>query len=318
MYGIQLKNLSKEFSSLFGTKRLMAVENIDLEIRKGEILGLLGPNGAGKSTIIKMACGLLRPTSGEIIINGLRLGNNRSRILTHIGAVLEGSRNSLWSMTVKQNLTYFGYLKNVHGKVLKERSDELLFLFQLEHKKDEPVKNLSKGMRQKLAIVLAFINDPDLILLDEPTLGLDVQANGLVKKRVVQLAKQNNKAVLLSTHNLGIAEEICDRVAVINKGRLIAFDKTERLLSSVSREHYIIKLKGRPDVAALKRLPWVGDVEIVHSNVEGDESLIRLVMDREDSLFEVIDFLMSDGVKILSMRKSEPNLEDIFVRMVED
>jgi len=288
-----------------------------LDVKKGEILGLLGPNGAGKSTLLKMICGLLRPTEGEIIINGRRFEKCRTEILARIGAVLEGSRNSLWSMTVKQNIRYFGYLKNVHGMILKQRGEELLQLFQLKNKKDELVKNLSKGMKQKLAIAMAFINDPDLILLDEPTLGLDVQTGRLIKELVVNLAKGNNKTVLLSTHHMEIVEEICDRVAIINKGTLIALDNTEELLRSVEREFYMIKLRGRPDIHAIEKIPSVRDVEMVEHSYGQEEVLIRLAMNREDSLFEVIETLRGDGVKILSMTKVEPNLEDIFVKMVE-
>ena len=316
-YTIQLKDLTKKFTRLFKGQALIAVDHVDLEVKKGEILGLLGPNGAGKTTIVKMICGLIRPTRGEILINGQRLEQNRSQALTQIGAVLEGSRNSLWSMTVRQNLTYFGYLKYVHGQVLKERCDALLNLFQLEQKRDNVVKNLSKGMKQKLAIILAFIADPDLILLDEPTLGLDVHGARLVKESIVQLAKRENKTVLLTTHQLDIVQEICDRVAIINKGRLIALDSTEKLCSAFGREYYEVRLRGRPDTAVLKDLPIFRDVEIVHADAEKAEFLLRLVMGREDCLFEAIESLRKDGVRILSMTRVEPNLEDVFVKMVE-
>ena len=318
IYTIQLKDLTKKFTRLFRGQALIAVERVNLKVKKGEILGILGPNGAGKSTLLKMICGLLRPTGGEIFVNGQQFEKHRSEILARIGVVLEGSRNSLWSMTVKENLTYFGYLKNVHGKVLKKRGDELLNLFRLEQKKNEPVKNLSKGMRQKLAIALSFINDPDLILLDEPTLGLDVQTARLVKNLIVDLAKENNKTVLLSTHHMEIVEEICDRVAIVNKGGLIALDDTEKLLRSVEREFYTIKLRGRPDINAVERIPTVRDVELVDYFDGEKEVLIRLAMNRENSLFEVIEALRRNGIKILSMTKSEPNLEDIFVKLVED
>ncbi|MEA2040101.1 MAG: ABC transporter ATP-binding protein [Thermodesulfobacteriota bacterium] len=317
MYSIELRNLTKEFRYLFKKQRLIAVEDVSLDIKKGEILGLLGPNGAGKTTIVKMICGLIRPTCGQVLINGQRLEKDRSHALTRIGAVLEGSRNSLWSMTVIQNLTYFGYLKHVHGHVLKERCDALLDLFQLEHKRDDLVKNLSKGMKQKLAIALAFINDPDLVLLDEPTLGLDVHGARLVKECIVRLAKQENKTVLMTTHQMDVVEEICDRVAIINQGRLIALDSAEKLCSAFGREYYEVRLKGRFDTSFLKTLPIFRDVEVIHSDAEKAESLIRLVMDREDCLFEAIEFLRGDGVRILSMTKVEPNLEDIFVKMVE-
>ncbi|MDY6972581.1 MAG: ABC transporter ATP-binding protein [Thermodesulfobacteriota bacterium] len=316
MYAIQTENLTKEFHTLFSKKRALVVDDINLEIDRGEIVGLLGPNGAGKSTIIKMLCGLLKPTTGKIFINGRQMENDRSRILALIGAVLEGSRNSIWSMTVKQNLTYFAHLKNVYGRAFRERGDELLNSFELEDKRNEMVKNLSKGMKQKLAIVLAFINDPDVILLDEPTLGLDVHTARLVKQRIVHMAKRNNKTVLLTTHRIEIVEEICERVAIINKGRLIAFEETEGLLSSFGGEYYIIKLSGRPDTAILEGLSIVRDVELDQS-AEG-EFILRLILDRKDHLFKVLEALgQGNQSRVLAINRSKPKLEDVFVKMVE-
>jgi len=318
MYVVQTRNLTKEFKRIVGKRVVTAVEDISFGIKKGEILGLLGPNGAGKSTILKMICGLLKPTRGEIFINGRRLEGHRSLLLSRIGAVLEGSRNSLWSMTVRQNLAYFAYLKNIHGKNLKNRGEELLHFFELERQRNEVVKNLSSGMKQKLAIVLALISDPDLILLDEPTVGLDVQATRLVKQRITELAKQENRTILITTHQMEIVEEISDRVAIINKGRLIALEKTQDILNNVEREYYVIKLRGRPDTKRLKDIPPVREVKLIQ-DVDKEEFFLHLALAAEDSLHGVLGTLHSQNhVEILSINKSEPNLEDVFVRMVEN
>lgn len=317
IYGVQIKNLTKEFRSLFGRKRLLAVDNISLDIRKGEILGLLGPNGAGKTTILKMICGLLKPSRGEIIINGKPLEKNRSESLAQIGAVLEGSRNSVWSMTVTQNLRYFGYLKNVHGQELKRRNDTLLRFFDFEHKKNELVKNLSSGMRQKLAVILALINDPDLVLLDEPTIGLDVQSARLVKKRIVELAQNDNKTILLTTHQINIVQEISDRVAVINKGKLIAYEKVESILHRMGREYYIIRLSGRPDESVLKSLSAAEGLDLIQNKNINGEFVLHLAVGGNNSIFEILKSLIGERrIKILSINKSEPNLEDILVDLV--
>ncbi|MFC1815807.1 ABC transporter ATP-binding protein [Thermodesulfobacteriota bacterium] len=318
MYSIEVKNLTKEFNGFLKKKRLVAVEDVNLQVEKGEIIGLLGVNGAGKTTLLKMICGLLKPTRGEIFINGQPLKKNRYYMLTQIGAVLEGSRNSLWSMTIQQNLTYFGYLKNTHGQTLKNRGDELLEFFQLKDKKHEVVKNLSKGMKQKLAIVLAFISDPELILLDEPTLGLDINIAKLVKNRIVDLAKQNNKTVFLTTHQIEMVQEICDRVAIINKGRLIAFEQTEKLLNTIDCEQYVIKFKGTADTPALlKGLPMIREAEILKNDSHTETVSMRLIFDRMDSIFTVLEALHRHRITILSIDKSEPNLEDVFVKMIE-
>jgi len=313
---VEIRNLTKEFNGFFRKRPLVAVDNVNIDIQKGEILGLLGINGAGKTTILKMVCGLLKPTSGEIRISGLPLEKNRSKLLNDISAVLEGSRNSIWSMTVKQNLNYFGYLKNTRGRILMERGQELLNFFQLEHKKNEVVKNLSKGMKQKLAIVLALISDPDLILMDEPTLGLDVQTSKLVKQRIVQLARQDRKTVLLTSHQIGMVEEICDRVAIISKGKIIACERTGKLLQNMGREQYVFKFQERPDLSILNHIPEVKELEFLSGNNDDHFFSIRLIIDRKDNLFPILEALQKSSAKILSITKSEPNLEDVFVRMI--
>ena len=319
IYGVQIKNLTKEFRSLFGRKRMIAVDDISLDVRKGEILGLLGPNGAGKTTLLKMICGLLKPTRGEIFINGKPLEKNLSESLSRLGAVLEGSRNSVWSMTVMQNLRYFGYLKNVHGKDLKSRSDMLLRFFDFEQKKNELVKNLSSGMRQKLAIILALINDPDLVLLDEPTIGLDVQSARQVKQRIVELAQNDNKTIILTTHQVNIVQEISDRVAIIDKGKLIAFEKTKSILNQRGKEYYVIRLSGRPDQSVLDSLSTAKDLELIQKKNMNDECVLHLALGQNNSFFEILKSLIREkNVTILSINKSEPNLEDILVDMVKN
>lgn len=316
MHILEARNLTKEFKGIFNRQRLVAVDNVSLRVDKGEIIGLLGVNGAGKTTLLKMICGLLVPTRGEVFINGQSLQQNRSAVLGQIGAVLEGSRNALWSLTVKQNLTYFGHLKNTHGKPLRDRGDELLNFFQLDKKKNEVVKNLSKGMKQKLAIILAFISDPELILLDEPTLGLDIHTAALVKKRIVDLARNQNKTIFLTTHQIEVVEEICDRVAIIHQGRLIAFEKTEMLLGNMGREHYIIKFDAPPDISILQKLPLVRDIQPLQGAANNQATAFRLVMDRKNIFFEVVEALQSAHARILSVEKSDPKLEDVYVRMI--
>jgi ABC-2 type transport system ATP-binding protein len=314
---VEIQNLTKIFDGFFAKQGLVAVDNVSLDIQRGEILGLLGVNGAGKTTMLKMICGLLKPTSGEIRINGLELEKNRPTLLNHISAVLEGSRNSLWSMTVRQNLTYFGFLKNTHGQKLKDRGRNLLQFFQLEHKENEVVKNLSKGMKQKLAIVLAFISDPDLILLDEPTLGLDVQTAKLVKQRMVELARQKNKTILLTSHQIEMVEEICDRVAIINQGRIIALDRTDKLLGQMGREQYIFEFEEPPDLAALEKLPELNGFEFSPTQADGNHFCLRLVLGHCGNLTRALGAFEQHNLKILSISRSKPSLEDIFLKMIE-
>jgi len=314
---VEIINLTKAFDGFFSKQPLVAVDDVSLTVRKGEILGLLGVNGAGKTTMLKMICGLLKPTSGEIRINGLELEKHRAALLNQISAVLEGSRNSLWSMTVRQNLTYFGFLKNTHGRILRDRGSELLHFFQLDHKENEVVKNLSKGMKQKLAIVLAFISDPDLILLDEPTLGLDVRTAKLVKQRIVQLARQKHKTVLLTSHQIEMVEEICDRVAIINQGKIIAIDRTDKLLKQMGREQYIFEFEKPPNPPAWEDIPGIDGCELIPAPEDGDHLFLRMVVDHRTDLPRALGAFKEQNLNILSISRSKPSLEDIFVKMIE-
>lgn len=314
---IQTKNLTKRFRRRFRGATITAVDHVSLGVERGEILGILGQNGAGKSTtLLKMICGLLRPTEGEILINGRHLEKHRQETLAEIGAVLEGSRNSLWSMTVWQNMRYFGYLKNMYGGALKRRVGELVRLFQLEEKQNELVKNLSKGMKQKLAIAFAFINDPSLVLLDEH-LGLDVQTERIVKDLIVHLAKENNKTVLLSSHDMRLVEEICDRVAIISEGKLLRVDETKNLLRNLEQEIYFIRLERTPEFQRLGRIPGVRIGKVHEQSQKEDGCLIRVTMEHHERLFDIIDALRAEGLRVLSITKCEPSLEDVFVNLVK-
>lgn len=314
---LETRSLTKEFRDIFGRKSLVAVDNVNLAVERGEIIGLLGVNGAGKTTLLKMICGLLIPTRGEVRINGESFRENRAGILRKIGAVLEGSRNALWSLTVAQNLSYFGHLKNSRGKSLRDRGNELLGFFRLEDKKNELVKNLSKGMKQKLAIILAFINDPELILLDEPTLGLDIQTAALVKERVAELARTQHKTIFITTHQIEMAEEVCDRVAIIQGGRLVAFEKTTALLADMGREHYLIRFDAPPDFSTLQKLPPICEIQPLQSQAEVPAAAVRLTMDRKDNFFEILPALEAARARILSIEKADAKLEDVYIRLIE-
>src|SRR4030066_415833 len=159
-----------------------AVDGISFEIESGTVFGLLGPNGAGKTTTIKMILGLIIPTSGSIKLAGYDISTHRNKALRHAGAVLEGSRNIYWRLSARANLEYFGALRGMHGGALKQRIDELLALVELSDRADEETREFSRGMQQKVALAIAMLHNPDVLLLDEPTLGLDVQSARTIEK----------------------------------------------------------------------------------------------------------------------------------------
>ncbi|MCG0239861.1 MAG: ABC transporter ATP-binding protein [Firmicutes bacterium] len=298
---------------------------------RGEILGFLGPNGAGKTTTIKMILGLVWPDRGRITVEGIDAGRQRAEVLRRVGAVLEGNRNVYWDLTVYENLRYWGTLKQVPPAVLRTRAEELIEFFDLGEKRNTLVKQLSRGMQQKVAIACALIHDPSVILLDEPTLGLDVAAARMVKERVLELARVQGRTVILTTHQLDVAQELCDRVAIMSRGRLQALDATENLIALFSRQEYDFRVEGPVPLAELSRYGRVQALAeengagaatgpaaqtAAGSPPEAGVVRFRILLPDADALYEVMETLRRAGVRILAMAKREPGLEEIFLQVV--
>ncbi|MGC8845536.1 MAG: ABC transporter ATP-binding protein, partial [Candidatus Hydrogenedens sp.] len=191
--------------SLIKKKEACAADKITFGIMPGEIMGLLGPNGAGKTTTVKMISGLVKPDSGTVYVDGMNVEKKRKQVLSQIGVVLEGTRTSIWPLTPLENLYYYGNLRNIRGKILKERAHQLLDFIGLNDKKDIEVRKLSRGQKQKLAICIALIADPKIILLDEPTTGLDVQSSRSIKDKILELTRKYGRSVLVTTHDMHVA-----------------------------------------------------------------------------------------------------------------
>lgn len=211
MKALEVENLRKTYR--YGAALVEAVRSVSLTLTAGEVLAFLGPNGAGKTTTIKMIAGLIRPDAGRVRIAGLDPHRN-PQALRLLGAVLEGNRNLYWRLTPEENLEYFGVLKGLSCREARWRGRVLLERFELTSKRRTTVQTLSRGMQQKLALAVALVQQPKLLLLDEPTLGLDVEATQNVKALVKAIASEGC-AILLTTHQLDIAEELSDRVAII-------------------------------------------------------------------------------------------------------
>ncbi|WP_345739430.1 ABC transporter ATP-binding protein [Virgibacillus salarius] len=239
---IEVKNLKKVYKKRKTKESLIAVDDISFSVNRGEILGLLGPNGAGKSTMIKMICGLLIPDDGSIIVNGINTQKKRLDALRHISAVLEGNRNLYWRLSVKENLEYFAGNRGLSSKDIAEQIEGLLTKFNLKDKENELVNRLSRGMQQKLAIAVAMLADSDIILLDEPTLGLDIETSYEVRELLKSIAKGYNRTIIISSHDMDVIQAICNRTIVINYGKVVANDNVENLLRLFEVRSYKIQL----------------------------------------------------------------------------
>jgi ABC-2 type transport system ATP-binding protein len=306
---IELRALSKRYGR--GRAAVTAVDEVTLTVVPGQVFGFLGPNGAGKTTVIKMICGLVTPTAGAVRVGGYDVGRQRSRAVRQIGAVLEGSRNVYWSLSAWHNLLYFGRLKGLRGREIRPRAEELLRELGLWERRGQLVGGFSRGMQQKVAIAAALIADPPVVLLDEPTIGLDVEAARTVKEWIVKLAR-DGKTVVLTTHQLEMAQELCDRVAVIRQGRIVADLPTRELLSRYAEDRYEIRLAGH------LRLP--DGLLPAGARVHAENGVTRITVPAADDagLHAVLGQLRPQGARLVSVSQVQPDLEEVFVRLVRE
>ena len=284
---------------------VVAVRDVSLEIAPGEVLAFLGPNGAGKTTVIKMIAGLIRPDAGWVRIEDYDPHLN-SQSLRLLGAVLEGNRNLYWRLTPAENLEYFGVLRGLSGRVARQRGQALLEQFNLVHKRQALVQSLSRGMQQKLAIAVALVHKPRLLLLDEPTLGLDVEATEEVKQLIRSIASEG-RAILLTTHQLAIAEELADQVAIINKGEIVVQQPTEQLIRQFSGSTYRVELEQAIDSERISQFEALG------VDIQNEQTLY--VADLK-TLYRVLEMLKP--LPIVQVQKDRANLTDVFLKLVQE
>lgn len=305
---IEIESLTKVYGK--GATQVRAVDGISLSVAAGQIIGLLGPNGAGKTTTIKLICGLVSPTSGSVRVNGYDIGRQRSRAVLQLGAVLEGGRNVYWSLTAWQNLFYFGRLKGLPGSEIAPRAGRLLRDLGLWDVRHAQVGGFSRGMQQKVAVAAALIIDPPILLLDEPTIGLDVEAARTVKDWIVGLAYGQHKTVVLTTHQLDMAQELCDRVAVIRAGKIIANLPVPELLSKFRQDRYRIVLGTQSELRDFE-LPAGTTV----SHEDGTTALTAPGLADRD-LYGLLARLGEAKLSLRSVTQVEPDLEEIFLRLM--
>lgn len=302
---------------LYARRTVHAANDISFAIQPGEVFGLLGPNGAGKTTTVKMISGLVRPDSGIVYVDGLDVERYRRKVLRQIGVVLEGTRTSIWPLTPLENLAYYGNLKGVRGAELKDRSHRLLDFIGLREKKNIQVRRLSRGEKQKLAICIALIADPRIILLDEPTTGLDVQSSRAIKDRILQMTRELGKCVLVTTHDMAVAQELCDRIGIINKGQLVACRPTAELLDLFSEQVFAFKIDREPALREFEGIPGVVGVE-AENGEDGPvlaATVVREASGRSEALYEVIARLRRDGYQLRSIHQRQQTLENVFLQL---
>jgi len=294
----------------------VALDAVTLQVRPGELFGLLGPNGAGKTTLIKILTTLLLPTSGRAWVDGLDVATQAEAIRPRINMVSGGESSGYGLLTVRENLWLFSQLYGVPTRTARERIDKMLAVVSLADRAGTKVSQLSTGLRQKMNFCRGFITDPKILFLDEPTLGLDVQAARAIRAFVRDwLAEKPDRTLLLTTHYMQEADELCDRVAIIDQGRLLACDTPEGLKRQVRREA-TFEIDLAPGPQRWEDLAFVPGVVRCTATVDANRSVLRLALDEEPVVGRVVQAIVERGGHILRLRNEAPTLEDVFVRLV--
>ncbi len=300
-HSIVVEGLRKNFQ---GVK---AVDKISFKVRKGEFFGILGPNGAGKTTTIRMLTGVLKPDGGSVHIDGIDMRRDSLAAKRRMGVIPEVGTVYI-DLTARDNLELFGMYYGLSRESRRARADQLLQDFGLHHRADDPVKQFSKGMRQRISIGCAMVHDPSVLFLDEPTEGLDVQSRRLILERVQDM-NAKGCTVILTTHNIEEASRLCDRVAIINKGQLVTVDSPESLKSTFEETRSVEVVFDQP-------VPCDDfDSSCVLKAEEHGDTMRLYTSDPDRTVQEVMRMRDERGLKILSICTLGPSLEDVFVRL---
>lgn len=294
---------------------VVAVDGITLEIPRGELFGLLGPNGAGKTTLIKVLVTLLLPTSGSARVAGFDVARETQQIRERISMVSGGESSGYGLLTVREQLWMFSQFYGLPSRAALVRIDELLKVVGLFEERDRRVSALSSGMRQKMNLVRGLLPDPEILFFDEPTLGLDVEAARDVRAYIREWIRERpERTILLTTHYMHEAEELCDRVAIIHKGAIVVADTPAALRHRAAGGSYFILT-----TSPLDGTTWLGQVpgvQRVDARDDEGHTEVRLELADDGVIAGVVKALADRDRRILSLQKVEPSLEDVFVQIV--
>jgi ABC-2 type transport system ATP-binding protein len=309
---IECIKLTRTFKSK--KKIVRALDNVNLRVSRGELFGLLGPNGAGKTTLIKILTTLLLPTSGRAYVYGYDVEKDFKKIRPIINMVSGGETSGYGLLTVFENLWMFSQFYGMPNKVATETINKLLARLHIEHLSSRKVRALSTGERQKLNIIRGFMTAPKIVFLDEPTLGLDVETARLIRKFVREwLREDKERTVLLTTHYMMEADELCDRIAIIDQGKIIALGTPDELKKMVKTD-VSLEMEIFPAI----KLDWIKSIEGIAgftASESNGKTKLKLVTVDDSVGGEVVSNIYKHGGKILALHKREPTLEDVFLKL---
>jgi ABC-2 type transport system ATP-binding protein len=315
---IQVQNVIRNYKMKEGKwkkvkKEVQAVKGISFEVKEGEIFGILGPNGAGKTTTIKMLTTMLIPTSGDINILGLNPTYQHKELRPHINFILGGERNLYWRLSAYDNLAYFADLYKIPRDIQKERIPYLLKLVELEEAADRKVETFSKGMKQRLQIARGLLNNPKILFLDEPSIGLDPVSARKLRQILRELNKQGT-TIVLTTHYMYEADELCDRIAFINKGEIIAIDTPMNLKANTSTLSVVeCKLENCSSEDCLEQL---NSANFSNVEVKDMETGVQLRIQAEEPQKVVTWLYNQANLHVQDLTITKATLEDAYIKMI--
>lgn len=332
MYAVETDKLTKKYLPPRGLKALMvksplkkeitAVDNVNLQIKKGEIFGLIGPNGAGKTTLIKMLTTLLWPTSGTILINGHNPLTHENEVKKSVGLVTGEERSFYWRLTGRQNLEFFSALYGLAPAESRLQIDSLLTNLELSDAADNMFYSYSSGMKQKLSLARGLLCNPSILFLDEPTKSVDVMAARDLRHFIMnKLRSEEKRTVFLTTHQLEEAELLCDRLAIINEGKIVFCGSLTKLRhTSTAKQKFELTVGGlsKEKLSEICRHPSVSALAIESAGLSGEELTVGFaVTNGNNPLSHFIKNIFSNGGSLISCKQTEARLEEIFTNMIK-
>ncbi len=304
---IRTNRLTKKFGDF------TAVDHVSFEVKKGEIFGLLGPNGAGKSTAIRMLSTLSAPSDGTATVAGFDVVKDDSKVREHVGLVSE-KMIMYDELTASENLKLFGKLYDIPGDVLEKRIAKLLAFVRMEKWADHRIDTFSTGMKQRINVIRALVNQPDILFLDEPTLGLDPQSTSEIRELVKRINIENQTTMILTTHMMTEADLLCDRIGIMDHGKIVALDTSENLKRSISGTNASIFEFEIPNLSS-QILASIKSLGSVSSVTQDDETHIKVSSVGDDSFDLLIDTIRKGGAQVRTVKNLEPTLEDVFLHI---
>ena len=318
------KSKTQESNGFFRHKTVSvnAVDNLNLQIKKGELFGLLGPNGAGKTTLVKMLCTLLPPDSGTALVNGYDIVKEQMKVKRSLGTLFSvGERGFFWRLNGYRNLEFFASIYNVPRQKRHERILEVLKLVGLENNTFQLYQKYSGGMKRKLALARTLLPDPPIIMLDEPTTGLDAISSRHVRDFVKSTVKETGKTVLYTTHYIEEAAQICTKIGILKQGKIVALDTPDALRAKIKKDELIyltFEQVTQDQIEKMRSLDGVINVtEEAAPNLMPGQQALRVELKSVDQLPLIFDFIFDKKIKLINFKQEEPSLEDAFIELTK-